>query len=160
MRRSVSIVHAMLDPDHPPPKSAVHGSKPHRRTVRGLAAMWLLVGVGAVLIWQLVRTTNEALPVLPTAQPQREATLAPVVAQVTLAPPTDIPEDTPTPRRIRTPRPLINYCASWMKRGEDCTDPFSPPTPTPMLRCDDPRLIGGQFCVWPTPTPAIGRMWD
>jgi hypothetical protein len=44
-----------------------------------------------------------------------------------------------------------------VKSGEYCTNPYAPLTPTPMLRCDDPRLIGGQFCVWPT--PRLGRMW-
>jgi hypothetical protein len=142
---------------HPLPNSVEHASKLRRRTV---AAMWLLVLIGAVLIWQIARTANEPLLAIPTTQPQDEPTLAPVVAQVTVAPPTNTPENTPQPRPTNTPLPLTNYCASWMKAGEYCTNPYAPLTPTPTLRCDDARLIGGQYCVWPTPTPAIGRMWD
>jgi hypothetical protein len=145
---------------HPLPKSVDHVPRLRRRTVKELAAMWLLVGIGAVLIWQVARTANEPLPALPTAQQQGEPAQAPAVAQVTVAPPTVTPENTPRPRRTRTPDPLTNYCASWMKSGDYCTNPYAPITPTPMLQCDDSRLIGGQFCVWPSPTPAIGRLWE
>jgi hypothetical protein len=137
-----------------------HVPKPRRRTMKELAAMWLLVGIGAVLIWQVARTANEPLPTIPTAQPQPELTQTPVVAQVTFVPPTITPRETSRPRRTRTPQPLYNNCASWVKSGEYCTNPYAPLTPTPMMRCDDARLIGGQFCVWPTPTSAIERMWD
>jgi hypothetical protein len=137
-----------------------HGPKRRRRTLKELAAMWLLVAMGAVLIWQITRTANEPLPAIPTVQPQHESTVALVAAQITSAPPTDTPEDTPRPKRTSTPQPLVNYCASWMKSGEYCTNPYAPLTPTPMLRRDDPQLIGGQFCVWPTRTPAIGRLWE
>jgi hypothetical protein len=137
-----------------------HVPKPRRRTMKALAAMWLLVGIGAVLIWQVARTANEPLPAIPTKQPQPELTQTPAVAQVTFVRPTVTPDETPRPRRTTTPQPLDNDCASWMKSGEYCTNPYAPLTPTPMLQCDDSRLIGGQFCVWPTPTPAIERMWD
>jgi hypothetical protein len=145
---------------HLSPNASDRVSPAPHRTARALVGMWLLIGLGAVVIWQLGRTAGEPMPDIPTPQARSEPALAPAVTLVTSAPPTPTPEDTPRPRRRRTPEPLAGTCAIWTELGEYCTNPYAPPTPTPPMRCDDPRLIGGQICVWPSPTPALGRLWQ
>jgi hypothetical protein len=145
-----------------PPNKVIDLPKPHRRTVGELAALSVLLAIGAVLTWEIMQTANASLPAVPTAQPNREVTLAPISAQQLKVLPTNTPEDTPTPKPTPSPFPTIIYCGNTTNPGQICTVPVTPlPTPTPMMSCDDPRLIGGQFCLWPTPAPepAIKRMW-
>src|SRR4051794_39573669 len=82
----------------------VHLPKPRRRTVVQLVALWLLLAVGAIVIWQILQTANASLPALPTQRP--EPTLAPVLALLELTPPTSTPEPTstvePTPITVPT----------------------------------------------------------
>jgi len=147
-----------------PLKRVIHLPRPRRRTVVDLAALWLLLALAAIVIWQILQTANASLPAMPTLQP--EATLAPVVGQVALALPTNTPEETPSPMPTPSPIPTIP-CEKTKIPREMCSVPYTIlPTPTPLLRCDDSRLIGGQFCVWPAPTPtptekpAVESLWE
>jgi hypothetical protein len=145
-----------------PPNNVIDLLKPHRRTVGELAALTVLLAIGAVLTWEIMQTANASLPAVPAAQSTREATLVPVSVQQLMVVPTTTPEDTSTPKPTPSPLPTIIYCGNGTNPGQICTVPVTPlPTPTPMMRCDDARLIGGQFCLWPTPTaePSVNGMW-
>src|SRR5262245_31636716 len=128
---------------------------PRRRRMVEIVALSVLLVMAGIVVWEIFETANASLPDLPTKQP--EPTLAPVLALLELTPPTSTPEPTstvqPTPVAVPTipcdvaPRELCGQMHTAL------------PTPTPPLQCDDSRLIGGQFCVWPTLTPQIEQPW-
>lgn len=138
-----------------PPRSR---PKHRRRTPRELAALGILLALGAIVVWQILQTANASLQAMPTRQ--AEATLAPVAGQVNLALPISTREETPT--QWPTPSPIPTIPCDIAKIPREICGPLHTvlPTPTPIFRCDDPRLIGGQFCVWPTPTPGVESLWE
>ncbi len=136
------------------PNRQSEGTKLHRRFSGSMMAMWCLLAVGALVTWQLVRTANEPLPAPSTVQPYVEATSTPLALNLALAPLTETPENTQVPKSTALPVLTVYYCGNRDNPGEICTPQFGPsPTPAPLLRCDDSRLIGGQDCFWPAPTP-------
>src|SRR4051794_31762971 len=138
-----------------PSKSSSNGMKQLRRNAVSNIAFLLLLVAGAVVIWQIVSTAIGPVTTSPTVQLYLEETFTPINDQLALALPTGVPEFTAKPSATALPLLAVYYCGNRDNPGEICSPKFGPtPTSAPLLRCDDPRLIGGEDCFWPTPTPS------
>jgi hypothetical protein len=141
-----------------PPNTIIHLPPVHRRST-GEVSMLIFAGIVIPLgiLWLLFRITTMPLSMPSTTEhPAAAAEKTPVVVQVVMEFPTVTPEDTPRPTWTPSPTAENNWCdARFTQPGDVCLKPFPPPpTPTPLLSCEDVTVDSGDLCRWTPPQPA------
>ncbi|MFL5762281.1 MAG: hypothetical protein ACJ789_21485 [Thermomicrobiales bacterium] len=145
-----------------PPNTIIHLPPVHRRTVSETGLL-LFVGIIAplIILWMLFRVTAAPVAVAnSTPRPAAAVETPPVVVEVVMQFPTATPQDTPSASWMPSPTATSDWCdARFTQPGAACTKPFPPPpTPTPLLSCDDETVDSGDLCRWSEPASA-SEMW-